>query len=190
MTTIERIASRRIRNRNHSSYLTHGADDYDHRGLNRARREEGKAIIRSWSQEPTAPAPAPSPATETTFRVVVHSQIYENYGTHACECESEELCSCEPYWKAKGGSEYHRSIGTASDVIAMGSEGVQAVAEAVRATFERNDNYWHEYALGWEIVPSTEETYDERMYREMHEEGWPGHRTAEQHAACMARLLC
>lgn len=192
MQTIERTTARRIRNRKHSCYLTHGSDSYDRKGLKRAHREHGKAIVRAFQRADDAAdeESTPAVATETTFRVVVNSQIYENYGTHACQCESEELCSCTPYWKAKGGSEYHRNIGTAADVMAMGSKGVEAVAAAIRATFERNDNYWHEYAIGWELVPSTEETYDERMYREMHEEGWPGHETAEQHAACMARLLC
>lgn len=185
-----KVSTRRIRNRLHSSFLTHGADDYDHKGLNRARREHGKAVIRSWMHEEEEDTPAPSTATDTTFRVVVQSQVYENYGTHCCDCETDESCTCQPYWKAKGGSEYHRNIGTAADVLAMGSKGVEAVANAIRETFERNDRFWHEYAIGWELVPSTEETYDERMYREMHEEGWYGLETKEKYEARLAALLC
>ena len=42
------------------------------------------------------------------YRLVLTTQLYENYGTHACEHESDEACDCHPYWKAKGGSEYHQ----------------------------------------------------------------------------------
>jgi hypothetical protein len=186
-----KVSTRRIRNRRHSSFLTHGSDDYDHKGLKRAHREYGKAIVRSFLLADEADEePAPAAATDTTFRVVVNSQVYENYGTHCCDCKDDESCTCAPYWKAKGGSEYHRTVGTAADVMAMGSKGVEEIANAIRATFERNDRFWHEYAIGWELVPSTQETYEEQMLREMHEEGWPGHETEEQHAACLARLQC
>ena len=190
MKNAEKQALRRIRKTRCASHLTRGSDDYDHKGLNRARRDHGKAIVRSWTTEPTEATPEPAKATETTFRVVVQSQVYENYGAHCCECESDETCECEPYWKAKGGSEYHHNIGTASDAIRLGSKGIGAVADAIKAKFERCDRFWHEYAINWTVVPSTEETYDEQMYREMHEEGWMGHETEEQHAKCMASLVC
>ena len=38
-------ATRRIRNTKGSSYLTHGADDYDHRGYTKAQRHLSKALI-------------------------------------------------------------------------------------------------------------------------------------------------
>lgn len=185
-----KATTRRIRNRRNSSFLTHGADDYDHRGLNRARREHGKAIIREWMEQPAIDdEPAPATAGETTFRVVLSTQIYENYGVHACECESEESCTCRDYWKAKGGSEYHRSIGTASDVIALGSTGVQAVVDELIAKHCKRTRGWDEYAIGWSVVPSTEETYDERMYREMYEEGWwPAEHADEIYAGRLASL--
>lgn len=172
-------ATRRIRNRRNCSFLTHGSDDYDHRSLNRARREESKAIIHSWTPETDTPV-APATKGETTFRVVVTSQVYENYGTHCCDCDSDESCTCEPYWKAKGGNEYQRNIGTASDVLAMGSKGVQAVADAIEAEITRNDRFFEEYAICWQLVPSTDETYEEQELREIHEEGWWPEEHADQ----------
>jgi hypothetical protein len=187
----ENKATRRIRNTKGASYLTHGGDDYDHKGLNNARRSHGKAIIRSWMEESHDDEPQPvRDETETTFRVVLTTQVYENYGTHCCECETEESCTCKPYWKAKGGSEYQRAIGTASDVIALGSKGVQAIADEMAAKVARDDNYWQEYAIGWNVVPSTEETYDEQMYREMRDEGyWPDAHKDEIYAQRMASLI-
>jgi len=38
-------AARRISKTNGASFLTRGGDDYDHRGLNKARRAMGKALI-------------------------------------------------------------------------------------------------------------------------------------------------
>ncbi len=45
MTATIRRTTRRIRNTRGSSYLTHGSDNYDHRGLNKAIRSFGKALI-------------------------------------------------------------------------------------------------------------------------------------------------
>lgn len=181
-------ATRRTRNRRNHSFLTHGADDYNHRGLNRARREESKAIVRSWTPEADVPA-ASGTEGATTFRVVVTSQVYENYGTHCCDCGNDESCTCEPYWKAKGGCEYQRNIGTVTDVLALGGDGVRAVVNAIRAKFERRDRFWHEYAISWELVPSTQETYEESVLREMHEEGWwPKEHADEIYAKRLAAL--
>lgn len=187
----ENKAIRRIRNTKNASFLTRGGDDYDHKGLNNARRAHGKAIVRSFIEEsPEADEPTPVNEGETTFRVVLHTQVYENYGTHCCDCETEESCTCKPYWKAKGGSEYQRNIGTASDVIAMGSKGVQAVADAMAKKVARSDRHWQEYALDWSVVPSTEETYDEQMYREMRDEGyWPEAHKHEVYEQRMASLI-
>ena len=38
-------ATRRFRNRQGDSFLTHGGDDHDHKAMNRARRELNKALI-------------------------------------------------------------------------------------------------------------------------------------------------
>jgi len=56
MPTINQ-ATRRIRNTRGSSYLTHGADNYDHRGLNKARRNLGKALIEEYLTEDAPEVP-------------------------------------------------------------------------------------------------------------------------------------
>ncbi len=172
MTKIENKAIRRIRNTKNASFLTQGGDDYDHKGLNNARRSYGKAVICSFMEEsPEADTPESTNEAETTFRVVLSTQIYENYGAHCWD--GEGTCPTH-YWKAKGGSEYHQAIGNASDTIALGSKGVQAIADAMAKQVARDDDYYQEYAIGWNVIPSTEETYDEQMYREMRDEGyWP-----------------
>jgi hypothetical protein len=178
----ETAAARRTNNRRHSSFLTHGADDYDHRGLNRARREEGKAIIRDWQEpDPTNDAETVSRDEPTTFRIVVHTQVFENYGAHCWDGKGQ----CPQYWKAKGGNEYQRTIGTTNAVIAMGAKGVKAIADAIAKQVARNDDYYEEYAIGWDLIPNTEETYEEQMLREMYEEGYlaPGARTEAERTA-------
>ena len=182
----ENKALRRVRNTKNASFLTHGADDYDHKGLNRARRDYGKAVIRSWIEETDEPTPAPVSEGVTTFRVVITTQVYENYGAHCWDGEGE----CPQHWKAKGGSEYHRNIGTASDVIALGSKGVQAIADEMAAKVARDDEGFQEYAIGWSVVPSDEETYDEQMYREMRDEGyWPQGHEQEVYEQRIASLI-
>lgn len=53
--TALRHAQSRIRNTRHSCYLTHGDDQHDHRGLNRARRAEAKAEIAVQLEEAELP---------------------------------------------------------------------------------------------------------------------------------------
>jgi hypothetical protein len=190
MTKVENKATRRIRNTKNASFLTRGGDDYDHKGLNNARRSYGKAVIRSFMEEsPEADTPEPTNEAETTFRVVLSTQIYENYGAHCWDGEG----TCPIHWKAKGGSEYHQAIGNASDTIALGSKGVQAIADAMAKQVARDDDYYQEYAIGWNVIPSTEETYDEQMYREMRDEGyWPEahkHEVYEQRIADLQLTL-
>jgi len=44
-------ATRRVRNRVGSSYLTRGGDNHDHRGLNKARRALSSALIEEQLQD-------------------------------------------------------------------------------------------------------------------------------------------
>ena len=172
-------AIHRVRNTKNSSYLTHGGDDHDHKGLNKARRMMDKAIINEQLndkgetlKEAIATAKAEAMAQlengEITFRVVVTTQIHENYGAHNWDGEGE----CPSYWKAKGGNEYHQPIGTLADCTTLGSKGLQDIAQQVSDKVAKNDDYYQEHTINWEVIPSTEETHDERMYREMHEEGY------------------
>jgi len=164
-------AQHRVRNTRGSSFLTRGSDNYDHKGLKKARRALDTALIAEQLEE--APVTeAPAKAVSETFRVVVTTQVYENYGTHCCECESDDSCTCKPYWKAKGGNEYVRDIGTISEVLVLGAKGVQAIADEMSKAVSENNRHWHEYAISWCLLSSTEETYEERELREMVEEGY------------------
>lgn len=59
MNKSENKAISRIRNTKGACFLTHGADNYDHKGLNKARRSLGKAIVKSWEEETNEPAQFP-----------------------------------------------------------------------------------------------------------------------------------
>ena len=169
----ENKALRRVRNTKNASFLTHGADDYDHKGLNNARRVYGKAVIRTFSEESSISCEeiAIVASVVATLRIVLTTQVYENYATHCCKCESEESCTCGDYWKAKGGGEYHIDIGSAADVIALGSEGIQAIVDKMSLSVSKDTRDFREQAIGWSLIPSNEETHDEQMYREMRDEG-------------------
>lgn len=132
------------------------------------RRESNR--VRNIIREALEPVAAPAPTTngEITFRLVLVTQIHENYGAHCWDGTGE----CPQYWKAKGGEEYHRNLGSANDVIQLGREGIDRALSAMRAEVEKSDEYWQEYAINWELVPSNEETYGEREVREMLEWGW------------------
>lgn len=172
MNKNESQAISRIRNTRGACYLTHGADNYDHKGLNKARRNLGKAIIKSWEEETNEPEEVQARSEGTTFRIVVTTQIEENYGTHRCECGTDATCKCRPYWKRKGGTEYKRNIGTAADVIALGTQGVKAIAEQMCSAAYRRDRFYNEYPIGWDVIPSTEETYEEQLNKEYGFPAW------------------
>lgn len=104
----------------------------------------------------------------TTFRVVAQTQIQENYGAHCWNGEGE----CPQYWKFKGGNEYQVVIGDANDVLALGSDGIAAIVDKIAAKVERNDEYFREYVIGHSVVPSTEETPEEKELRESLDEGY------------------
>lgn len=172
MTT--RTALRRMANTKGCSFLTHGDDDHDHRGLNKARRALDKALVDEYFEEQIDPEA--EPVTTGPFRVVVTTQVYENYGAHTWDGEGE----CPRYWKAKGGQEYQVEVGTAADVLALGSAGLRRIADRIADKVERNDEYWHEFRLSWHVHDSSE-TYQEQCIREMIEWGMIDEETAERY---------
>ena len=94
----------------------------------------------------------------STARLVLWTQVHENYGAHDWDGKGE----CPQHWKAKGGSEYHVELGSWSDVLALALAGSlpQIAADATEAINRKNE-YWDEYVLGWEIFGSAEETDQE-----------------------------
>lgn len=161
-------ATRRLRNTKGNSYLTHGGDDYDHKARNKARRQMDSAVIAEQMEEGTE---VKNEAPSQSFRVVVQTQYRENYGAHDWDGKGE----CPQYWKNKGGSEYHVALGSAQDVIALGSEGVRDIVTKMTKLVEKSDHYSQEWVIGWEIYGDKEETPDEREDREMAEWGYPSY---------------
>jgi len=114
----------------------------------------------------------PTPAATTKsgpviFRIAITTQVYENYGAH----DWDGIGSCPQYWKAKGGNEYQRVIGTANEVINLGRAGIERIVAEVKSKVEKSDDSWDEYMIGWDLYPSDEETYEEKDLREMLEWG-------------------
>lgn len=182
MATIA-AATRRVRETRGSYYLTRGGDTADHRSANKARRALDSAIIAEQLEE--GPIVEAAPKGPVTFRIVISTQVYENYGAHYCECEYDEPCTCVDHWKAKGGDDFQRDIGSANDVIAMGAKGVQAIADELRKLVEEDNRAYRVHVIGWSLVPSDEETPGEADLREMREWGWL---TSEQYEARLAKL--
>lgn len=149
-----------------SSYLTRGADDYDHRGLKKALRAMGRDLIQEAIEEAHEEA---SGAAPVSYRLVIFTQVYENYGYR---------------WKPKGGNEYHIQLGytTCCDEVS------RILVDNHRHLIERtgDDDGLHsfsEHITGWSIYGSDEKTYEERMeedsspevkehYRARRETGW------------------
>ena len=130
----------------------------------KARRALGKKALNEW--EGTEPSLG-EPTGPVTFRLVITTQVHENYGAHCWDGKGE----CPQYWKAKGGNEYQRNIGDANTVIEMGHKAISDLAGEMASRIARQDEYWEEYAIGWAIIPSNEETYEEKDLREMLEWG-------------------
>jgi len=163
MTTMFK-ATKAARNSRNSSFLTHGGDDYDHRASNKARRMMDSAVIaeqlEGYDTESTL-----DPNTGTTFRIVLHTQIYENYGAHDWDGQGE----CPQQWKAKGGSEYHQPIGDANAVLALGEKGIARLVKEMAKKVAQYDDYIDEWFIAYSVVPSTERTEEEQDIHECRE---------------------
>lgn len=137
-----------------SSYLTHGSDNYDHKGLKKALRATSRDIIAEQLTETQAVA---TTSKATSYRLVIYTQCYENYGAHDWDGEGE----CPQYWKAKGGSEYHIPLDTLITQITR--ETLEKLVQEHRHLIESNTDSWHEYIIDWSIYDNTELTPEEEM---------------------------
>jgi len=161
MTTMTK-ASKATRNSRQTSFLTHGGDDFDHRASNNARRMMDTAAINEQLDTETAESTI-NPNTGTTFRLVLHTQVYENYGAHDWDGNGE----CPQHWKAKGGCEYHQPIGDANAVLALGERGIARLVKEMGSQAAKYDDYTDEYVIGYSVVPNTEKTEEEADLDEM-----------------------
>lgn len=160
-------AQSRIRSNKGSSFLTHGSDNYDHKGLKKARRELDQALIEEGMND-MAVQPVITQKSITHFRLVLWTQIYENYGAHCWDGEGD----CPQHWKAKGGEEYHVQIGTVNRVMELGSKGIQAIVDRVLPMIQTNNESWSENVIGWELFSDAEETIGEQDERQAKEWGY------------------
>ena len=167
-------ATRRVRTTKGECYLTHGSDTYNKHGLRKARRILDTAIVEEQLDETITESTIPRKTV--TFRLVITTQVYENYGYRM---------------KSKGGSEYHVPLGNAMDVINLGKAGIDRLISKVSEKVERfateEIHSYDEYIIGCEIVPSNELTYEEEMHAEY--AGYYGQEwTDRQNAALILEL--
>ena len=74
-------------------------------------------------------------------KLLITTQVYENYGAHDWDGVGE----CPSYWKAKGGNDY----------VVKKFKDFSAVSEtvmALRGQIECDDRFYRETIIGWEIV--------------------------------------
>ena len=143
----------RLRGIKGSSYLTHGSDDYDHRGLRKALRATAKDLINE-ALEDTKPIATES--TSTSYRLVIYTQTYENYGAHDWDGKGE----CPQRWKAKGGSEYHLPI---QNITTACHTQLHQLVQEHRHLIEVNNDSFHERIIDWRIHGDQELTEEEQM---------------------------
>jgi len=92
-------------------------------------------------------------------RLIVMTQYCENYGAHDWDGEGE----CPQYWKFKGGFEYLVAALTIEEA-SKGHAYLQKLVMDRAEEFTSNDDYTHEYILGWELFWGDELTPMEKLY--------------------------
>lgn len=74
-------------------------------------------------------------------KLYITTQIYENYGAHDWDGQGE----CPQRWKAKCSGDYYVKNFKKLDKVTQ-------TVMALRPNIERNDNYFREHIIDWEIV--------------------------------------
>lgn len=73
-------------------------------------------------------------------KLLITTQVYENYGAHDWDGEGE----CPQYWKAKGGNDYV--------VKRINVNTVTETVMALRGQIEQDNEGFREHIIGWEVV--------------------------------------
>lgn len=88
-------------------------------------------------------------------KLLITTQIYENYGAHDWDGTGE----CPSYWKAKGGLDYvvknFKDVNKATETVM-----------ALRSQIEQDTQYYRETIIDWEIVADDYLTEFERSQLE------------------------
>ena len=79
------------------------------------------------------------------MKIVIDTQICENYGAHAWDGEGE----CPQYWKFKGGSTYAADI-----TLEEATRRLRGIAEELCKKVTHDDEYWQEYVINWGLYDS------------------------------------
>ena len=75
-------------------------------------------------------------------KLLIQTQVYENYGAHDWDGEGE----CPSYWKAKGGNDY------VVKKFKGGDNNATFAVMGLRDQIEQNNEYFQETIIGWSIV--------------------------------------
>ena len=78
------------------------------------------------------------------MKLVIQTQIRENYGAHDWNGEGE----CPQYWKFKGGNTFVVRDLTVDQAMKVGQNGIPTLT----ALIEDRNEYFEEYILDWAIV--------------------------------------
>ena len=92
------------------------------------------------------------------MKMLIETQVHENYGAHAWDGEGE----CPQRWKPKGGNTHYVENLSEDDL----DFGPEIFAENEHKFVESND-YFSEYVLGWKIVADDYMTDFEKFKLEM-----------------------
>jgi hypothetical protein len=128
----------------------------------KAARNLDRAIVKEGYADCVT---APEAVKENiTYRVIVATQYYENYGAHDWDGQGE----CPQYWKAKGGSDFIVAEGLSEyDFLTRSPE------EFVPQGIEHRSNYSETSIVGVYFLPSNVPTYEERMIADFAKWGQP-----------------
>ena len=96
------------------------------------------------------------------MKVFLTTQVYENY---AWREDGTLGTGPDAYWKAKGGNDYFITIPAGTRWENMG-DVAKALVEKYRGEVECDNDMFHEYILGWELVEDNYMTNFERSQLE------------------------
>ena len=89
------------------------------------------------------------------MKLLITTQVYENYGAHDWDGTDE----CPQYWKAKGGNDY---VVKKFKAFEKATETVMGLREKI----EKDNDYYREHIIDWEIVDDNHLTEFERSQLE------------------------
>jgi hypothetical protein len=87
------------------------------------------------------------------MKLVIHTQIKENYGAHDWDGQGE----CPQYWKFKGGNTYVVEGLTGKQINKIAQHGIPTLSGLITSA----DDSWEEYILDWEVAEDAAKVCDD-----------------------------